>query len=143
MTEYRWEHVGLAVRDLDRAAAWYCRAFALTRTFAFRVDGARLAGVILESEEGWRIELLSRVGSTPGLRAGSPIEAALTEGYGHIALRVADLDAAYRSLTYHGARIVVPPGPSPEGGIRMGWVSDPDGNLIELIEKPLPDKESR
>jgi hypothetical protein len=27
------------------------------------------------------------------------------------------------------------PGPSPEPGIRRAWVTDPEGNLIELIEK--------
>jgi hypothetical protein len=31
---------------------------------------------------------------------------------------------------------VMPPGPSPEAGVRMAFVADPEGNLIELLHRP-------
>jgi hypothetical protein len=35
-----------------------------------------------------------------------------------------------------GARPVLPPGPSPEAGVRMALVADPGGNLIEFLHRP-------
>ncbi|MGH1553277.1 VOC family protein [Streptomyces sp. L7] len=71
----------------------------------------------------------------PGLRAPDPMTAVLTEGYGHFAVTTPELDPVHEALVARGARGSWRPGPSPEPGVRMAWVSDPEGNLIELIEK--------
>ncbi|KPI20410.1 Glyoxalase-like domain containing protein [Actinobacteria bacterium OK074] len=137
--DVRLDHVGVNVRDLAAQTAWYRRAFGLRSVFEFRLDGPGLGGVVLEHPLGWRIELLARPGSSPGLRAPDPLTAALAEGYGHFAVTTPELDPVYEELLRHGAGVVLAPGPSPEPGVRMAWVSDPEGNLIELMEKnPLP-----
>jgi len=131
----RFDHVGVNVRDLAAATAWYSEAFGLRTYFEFTLAGPGLSAVVLENiEHGWRIELLARTGSTAGLRAANPLEAALTEGYGHFAINVPELDPVYEALLAHGAGEVMKPGPSPQPGYRFAWVSDPEGNLIELIE---------
>jgi catechol 2,3-dioxygenase-like lactoylglutathione lyase family enzyme len=131
----RFDHVGINVRDLGAATAWYGEAFGLRTVFEFTLEGPGLAAVVLEHpEHGYRIELLARRGSAAGLRAPDPLTAALTEGYGHMALRVPDLGPVHAALIAHGAGEVMKPGPSPEPGVRMAWVTDPEGNLIELIE---------
>jgi catechol 2,3-dioxygenase-like lactoylglutathione lyase family enzyme len=129
----RLDHVGITVRDLPALTAWYREAFGLKPVFEFRLDGPDLSGVVLEHPHGWRLELLARPGSVPGLRAPDPPTAALTQGYGHFAVTTPDLDVLYAALVAHGAHRAVAPGPSPEPGIRMAWVHDPEGNLIELI----------
>jgi catechol 2,3-dioxygenase-like lactoylglutathione lyase family enzyme len=63
-------------------------------------------------------------------------EAARREGYGHVAFDVADLDGAYDRALARGARPVMPPCPAPEPGVRMAFVADPEGNLIELLHRP-------
>ncbi|MFF4255260.1 VOC family protein [Streptomyces sp. NPDC001663] len=131
----RLDHVGVNVRDLEALTGWYKVAFGLKPVFEFQLEGPGLSAVVLEHPHGWRIELLARPGSAPGLRAPDPLTAALTEGYGHFAVTTPELDPVYEALVAHGAGEVVPPGPSPEPGIRMAWVTDPEGNLIELIEK--------
>ncbi|WP_433170915.1 VOC family protein [Actinoallomurus sp. CA-150999] len=131
----RFDHVGINVRDLAAATAWYSTAFGLRTVFEFTLEGPGLSAVVLESPHGYRIELLARRGSAAGLRAPDPLTAALTEGYGHFALAVPDLEPVYEALIRQGADEVMKPGPSPEPGIRMAWVADPEGNLIELIEK--------
>lgn len=131
----RLDHVGVNVRDLAAQTAWYRDAFGLKSVFEFHLDGPGLTGVVLAHPHGWRIELLAREGSTPGPRAPDPMTAALTEGYGHFAVTTPELDPVYAALVARGAGEVMDPGPSPEPGIRMAWVSDPEGNLIELIEK--------
>ncbi|MFC1400999.1 MULTISPECIES: VOC family protein [Streptacidiphilus] len=133
----RLDHVGINVRELATATAWYSRAFGLRTVFEFTLDGPGLSAVVLEHPRGWRIELLHRTGSAPGPRGANPLEAALHEGYGHFALTVPELRPLYDTLVGHGATEVMAPGPSPEPGVHMAWVADPEGNLIELIGKDV------
>jgi glyoxylase I family protein len=132
----RLDHVGLNVSDLDAAEAWYGKAFRMRRELALRIDPIDLDIVMLIGDEfGNRLELLHRNGSSPGLRAENPAVAALTEGYGHIAFDVTDLDGEHSRLRDLGAREVMPPQPSPEPGVRMSYLADPEGNLVELVER--------
>jgi len=132
----RLDHVGLNVADLAAAESWYCTAFGLERELAVRIDVVDLDIVMLKNRQfGHRVELLHRPGSGPGLRAANPAEAVLTEGFGHIAFDVADLDGTHQALLGRGAREVMPPQPSPEPGVRMSFLADPEGNLIELVER--------
>ena len=122
--------------DLARAEAWYATAFGLKREFATRIGAVDLEIVMLRSEDGgYRVELLHRPGSGPGLRAADPAEAALTEGFGHIAFGVANVDEVHGRLLGLGAREIMPPQPSPEPGVRMSFLADPEGNLVELVER--------
>ena len=122
--------------DLARAEAWYAAAFGLKREFATRIGAVNLEIVMLRSEDGsYRVELLHRPGSSPGLRAANPAEAALTEGFGHLAFGVASLGATHSRLIGLGAREIMPPQPSPEPGVRMSFLADPEGNLVELVER--------
>ena len=129
------DHVGLAVGDLDAMTSWYADALELAVEFEFAVEHADLRGVMLRSEDGHRIELLHRPGAVVGLRAADPVEAALTRGFGHVALDVPDVDSAYDALVGSGATERMSPRPSPEQGVRMAYVADPEGNLIELLDR--------
>jgi len=133
--DVRFDHVGVNVRDLDAQTAWYKGALGLKTVFEFHLEGPGLSGVVLEHPHGWRLELLARADSRPGLMAPDPITAVLTEGYGHFAVTTPELDPVHAALVAHGAGEAVAPGPSPEPGVRMAWVTDPEGNLIELIER--------
>ena len=135
MPEPRLDHVGLTVADIQAAEAWYERAFGFTRDVTFVVGAIQLEIVMLINNQGQRLELLSRPGSRPGLRASSAAEAALTEGYGHIAFDVSGVDETYERLLTLGATLVMPPQPSPEPNVRMAFVLDPEGNLIELLDR--------
>jgi lactoylglutathione lyase len=55
-------------------------------------------------------------------------------GYGHIAVRVDDLDATLAQLAEQGIEPERPPYTVREGGSRLCFVRDPDGYRIELIE---------
>jgi glyoxylase I family protein len=135
----RLDHVGLAVADLEASAAWFCEVFGLVRELAVRVEALDLSiEMLIHPGYGYRVELLHRPGSAsaPGGQPDNPGEAALRRGYGHVAFDVTDLDVAYSRAVARGARPVMPPGPSPEAGVRMAFVADPEGNLIELLHRP-------
>lgn len=131
----RLDHVGLTVADLETMTAWYAAALRLEVEFEFSLDQLDFRGVMLCSAEGYRIELLHRAGNVAGLLAPNPVEAALTRGFGHVAFDVPDVDAAYDALVAAGATDRMSPRPSPEPGVRMAYVADPEGNLVELLDR--------
>jgi glyoxylase I family protein len=136
MNEPRLDHAGLSVRDLAGAARWYSDAFGYTHEMDLRVDPIDLDIVMLiHRTHGDRLELLHRPGSAPGPRAADPAEAVLSQTFGHIAFDVADLDAAFDRVVGLGARPVMTPRPSPEPGVRMAFVADPEGNLVEMLSR--------
>jgi catechol 2,3-dioxygenase-like lactoylglutathione lyase family enzyme len=133
----RLDHVGLAVADLNAAATWFCDVFGLVRELTLKVDALELSiEMLVHPTFGYRLELLHRPVSGAGRKPATPGEAALREGYGHVAFDMTDLDAGYDRAVARGARPVMPPGPSPEPGVRMAFVADPEGNLVELLHRP-------
>ena len=133
------DHVGLSVGALDAQAAWYEHALRLRALPPLENAAAGIrTQYLVDPDGGWALELLERAGSHPGLQAGSPSEAILTRGYGHVCLRVDDVDAGYARLLEAGAVGIAPPGASPMSGLWLAFVADPEGNLIELIARPAP-----
>jgi len=113
-------HVGLSVADLDAAVEWYGRA--LSYEVAFRGETPTMRVTMGALSGGGGLELLERRDSA-------------TRGWGHIALDVEDIDATYAHLIAAGAGAVWPPRQSPEPGVSMAFVHDPEGNLIELVSR--------
>ena len=56
-------------------------------------------------------------------------------GYGHIAIATADVHAVCVSLAKAGAEIARPAGPMKHGTRVIAFVKDPDGYMIELVER--------
>lgn len=132
------DHVGLSVADLDAQTKWYSEALDLTTTTPFEIAPIQLRGVFLVGQNGLAIELLQREGSHAGFQAANPAEALLTQGYGHICFRATDVDALHAKLLAAGASERMAPQQSPEPGVRMSFVADPEGNLIELLDRKGP-----
>jgi catechol 2,3-dioxygenase-like lactoylglutathione lyase family enzyme len=136
------DHVGLTVGDLDAMTRWYTTVLGLRVEFEFSLPEADFRGVMLRGDNH-RIELLHRKGNRAGLQAASPVDAALVRGYGHIAFDVSDVsevDTVYAELLAAGATDRMSPRPSPEPGVRMAYVADPEGNLIELLDRTRGEK---
>jgi catechol 2,3-dioxygenase-like lactoylglutathione lyase family enzyme len=103
MQPSRIHHVGMPVSDLDRS---------------------------MVAPTGERLELLA-VGVRPSAW-DDPI-AALRAGVPHTAWTVADLDAAHARAVEAGGRSAWTPRDTLEPGLRIAFVADPDGNLVELL----------
>lgn len=132
------DHVGISVADLDAQCAWYVDTFGLRATTPFEIAPLGLRGVFVVGDDGLALELLEREGSRPGPRPKDSAEALLTQGYGHICLRVADVDGAHAAALAHGAQERMAPQDAPEPGVRMSFLADPEGNLIELLDRRTP-----
>ena len=133
----RLDHGGLLVSDVERAVRFYTDALGLEqvpRPSTFDTPGAWLQvgehhqiHLIGETEEGRARHM------NPGL---DPAEIAI--GYGnHLALVVEDLDATVERVRAAG---VQPGGEiiARGDGVRRTFVTDPDRNMIELMEFGVP-----
>jgi catechol 2,3-dioxygenase-like lactoylglutathione lyase family enzyme len=142
----RFDHVGIDVPDLDHYTRWYSEAFDLTTEFEFAIAEAGLRGIILLSRDDWRLELFERVGAKPSGRAADPIDQHLTLGITHFCVQVSDIHQLFDKLISMGAKSLIPPqlassqveaesGMSIDPKLVMAYLSDPEGNLIELFQR--------
>lgn len=139
----RFSHLGLCVRDLPRAHAFYVGGLGFRELSRLTTRGAEtsrllgLARVELEAvyleRDGLRLELLHY--RSPGSEAARGPRPMNLAGLTHLALVVSDLDAVLATLSALGAT----PLPesrieSPQFSSRVSFVLDPDGTRIELVE---------
>jgi catechol 2,3-dioxygenase-like lactoylglutathione lyase family enzyme len=135
--EVGFHHVSLSVADLEAAQSWYQRVLGFTEVIEqFAVPEPPVKTVVLRSAAGLRIELIERAGSARTEVYSDPLDTLRAQGYGHWALTVTDLDAAFAAVTENGGQAIWPPQDAVEPGARFGYVKDPEGNLIEMIQPP-------
>ncbi len=140
----RCTHVGICVSDLERSVRFYrdLLGFELEHELAMegepvatllRLPDVKLAAVYL-ARDGVRIELLH----FPRPAAPPRRERAMNElGLTHLSFRVSDLDAVLVRLRDAGARILDETVLRfPEFQSAACFVTDPDGQLIELVQAP-------
>lgn len=118
----------IRVLDEDRARDFYERAFGLT--VADRLDFDDFTLVYLSNDESpFELELTINKGRTEPYDPG--------DGYGHLAVSVADLDAAHARFEAEGL------GPrkivefNRDGALlaRFFFIQDPDGYQIEVLQR--------
>ena len=128
------DHVGIDVYDLDAQVKFYCAAFDLTIEINQDLPEYRFKYVFLHSKLGWRLELFKREGTQPG-KAFNPDTQHDELGIGHMALSVSNLQASYDRLISLGAKSFIAPSPSPDPSVQFAYLADPEGNLIELLDR--------
>jgi glyoxylase I family protein len=118
-------HVAILTANFEALETFYTRTlgFPVTR----RWDDA---GIIFIDIGSTKVEL-----SRKDAAGGEDGPHALDEGTGinHIALHVADTDAAFHELVSAGVKVLREP--SNFKTLRIAFFSDPDGNVLELVEE--------
>jgi catechol 2,3-dioxygenase-like lactoylglutathione lyase family enzyme len=120
-------HVAFRVTDLDRALDFYVRILGLREAFRLDMAGQPSPWIVyLQVAPGDFVELFpgaKNVGPQPGADAG----------YNHFCLLVDDIHATVKELGARGLPIVGAPTKGVDNNYQF-WVTDPDGNRIELME---------
>jgi glyoxylase I family protein len=125
-----FHHVAVRVADLDRAIGWYAAALGFEVEHRGRVpEGTPIA--MLRTPSGAGVELFE-LRMEPDPDWSGPIDA-LERRTTHFGLGVDDVQEAFDRAVAAGARPVWPPRDAPVSGVRIAFVADPDGNLVELI----------
>jgi lactoylglutathione lyase len=121
----RFVHTNVRVRDIDASLRFY-EALGFERRGRLQFDSAYNVYLGLPGD-GDTLELTVNVGRDEPYDLG--------QGYGHVALAVADLDALLEQLVAQGIEPESPPyAPGGREEYRICFVADPDGYRIELID---------
>jgi methylmalonyl-CoA/ethylmalonyl-CoA epimerase len=104
--DLRPHHVGLSVRDIDKAIAFWSEVFGFELDFRAELAPIKTVVAFLK-RDGFRIELFQKAGAVPApAERLKPNTDLLTHGTKHIAFSVDDVQAAAETLHARGVRIV-------------------------------------
>ena len=120
-------HFGLRVADLERSLAFYT---AVGYEVVGSVPGTafgHLTMLKLPDDDFVTVELVH----DPTNDAAD-----LGAGLNHLVIKVASMDATITELTAQGIDADTPESPDGSGDLRTTWITDPDGNRIELVQWP-------
>lgn len=129
------DHVGIAVPDLDAAAAWYLTnlGFVNHHEEVNEEQGVREAMVGPADGSGAMIQLLAPLNEQSTIakfidRSGPGLQ--------QLAVRVRDIDAVVERLTANGVRLLYPAPKRGTADSRINFVhpKDAGGVLLELVE---------
>ena len=121
-------HTMLRIADVDRALDFYRDGLGMTLLDRIEVPDRQATALFVGfdgADRGAPLELV-HYHEYDGYTHGT--------GYGHVALGVGDLDAAFTHATNKGAEVMLSPGVIAPGGPRCAFVRDPDGYAIELVQ---------
>lgn len=136
-------HTGLVVTNMDQALRFYRDLLGIDKVvfdgfveneFLDKItatENARIRAVMLEAEDGNRVELLQYL-SHP---AEAPKQVnSFDVGCSHLAVQVKDLDGLYRKMLESGVRFNAPPQVDPNGYAKVTYCHDFDGTIVELVQ---------
>lgn len=130
------DHAGVSVADLERSERFWREVLGfevVEDRFAFPEHDLR--GVVLVNVQGARVELFERRDSVP-TGPHHQIESTRRQGWFQFALAVPDIEATFAAVTAAGAEPTLPPTTAPDGVSLVAFVRDPDGNLVEFLQRP-------
>lgn len=120
-------HVGLRVTHLERSLAFFT---ALGYEVVGRVPETELGSLTmleLPDDPFVSLELVHDPGAGPVAPGGS---------LSHLVVQVADLRRTLARLADHGIQAGAPGSPDGSEDFLTSWLSDPDGNRVELVQWP-------
>ena len=139
----RIRHTGIVVSDMDEAFRFYRDLLGIDTVvfddvvqseFHDRItaaDDARIHVVMLEAEDGNRVELLqylSHPHDAPGNANSFDI------GCSHIAFEVENIDKLFDKMQRSGVHFNAPPQIDPHGYAKVTYCHDFDGTIVELVQ---------
>ncbi|USG59605.1 lactoylglutathione lyase [Sneathiella marina] len=130
VSNFRMLHTMIRVKDLDKSIDFYVNnlEMKLLRKTDFPGGKFTLAFVGYGDEKDTTVIEL-----THNWDQAEPYD--LGNGFGHLALGVKDIYGICEKLEAQGVDIPRPAGPMKHGKSVIAFIKDPDGYLIELVER--------
>src|ERR1700687_2262902 len=126
----RYLHTMLRVGDLQRSIDFYSKAFGMNEIRRRDVPDGKYTLAFVgygDEERNTVIELTYNYGVEKYEMGGA---------FGHLAVGVPDVAAACEQAAKAGGTITRPAGPVKFGTTIIAFVKDPDGYMIELVQRP-------
>ena len=129
-------HIRLLVSDFDACFRFYRDVMGLEAVWG--EEGSGYAD--FKVGEGLALALFERQAQAEAVGTDHLPSKATSQDRVSLVFGSDDLDADFQSLKGRGVQVVAEPADHPEWGIRVAYLRDPDGNLIE-INSPIPHEE--
>lgn len=123
----RVDHIGVRVRDLERALKFYA-----ILGFTLHAKASNDAVAIVRNARDVEFNLVYNANADAGGKNVLMDVGEKYPGYTHVALRVASIKAAIEALRENGVRITQGPVSFGRDGHVSVFVRDPDLNVVEL-----------
>ncbi len=123
---YTIEHVSLRCRNTEASIEFYRKMFD-AKVLLRRTPGKGRKIVFLKIGDSM-LELMEMES------ASEPVDALAHFGVHHIGIKVDDFESVYKDLKAKGADFVGEPW-EPTPGIRLAFLRDPNGAVIELVKR--------
>ena len=120
-------HVGLRVADPDRAVTFYTAVGYEVVGRAPETPAGQLTMLKLPGDDVVSVELVFDPGQTDRDRGS---------GLSHLVIQVESMDATVTDLRTRGIEVADPESPDGSADFLTTWITDPDGNRIELVQWP-------
>ncbi|MDP3340717.1 VOC family protein [Frigidibacter sp.] len=134
LSKARVAHVALRIRDRESGIAWYRDKLGMQVVRAFDLNGMTFTEMAMESAEAFRLELVSGDGAVERPGDGELFDSFLLNGWHHLGIWVDDVDLAVVELRNRDVRITLDPTDNHEWMVRVAFIADPWGNVIELLQ---------
>jgi len=121
------DHLALVATDVERAVRFFTDLLGFKESG--RLETSHSGTIVFVSLGGTQIELFG----TGEAKAAPAADRAV--GFKHVALLVEDIDGEYARLKAAGVEFTMVP-TTVESGLRIAFFKDPDGNALELMQRP-------
>lgn len=119
---------GIGVSDLDRSAAFYAEALGMKAVQTFKLP--HMDEIVMTHEGRTAVVLMHWTDGSPRRYGDAPIK---------LVFYMADPVATAARIKAAGGTVTREPTPVPTlGGAVVGFGTDPDGYVIELLQAPPP-----
>ena len=130
MSEFKIEHFGISVTDIDRAVKWYNENFGFEETKRFDKPDFEIKGAVMQLGD-CILEILQPYTPNPLSPGGNSLITVLRDlGANHIAFSIDDITSVYSRLKENNVEFVTE---LLDG--RFFFCKDPDGTLIEIRQR--------
>jgi methylmalonyl-CoA/ethylmalonyl-CoA epimerase len=127
------DHVMISVPNYHETIKWYREKFDATIEKEWTVDELPDLQLAYLNVHGFRIEVVGTTQARVGMPNMSDFgEALRTTGVGHFCFRVDSVDDAISELNRRGVATFVEAADYPNIGVRVGFIKDNNGNIIEF-----------
>jgi catechol 2,3-dioxygenase-like lactoylglutathione lyase family enzyme len=123
--------INLFVKDVERCVAFY-RAIGFVETYRTPLDGAP------DHVEVRQVGLTLGIASVVAARDIHGLDVSSDGNAMEVCLWSDDVDATYAQMIDAGGVPIRAPHGFQDGRLRTSWVEDPEGNLVEIVQRMKP-----